>query len=250
MGLEVLINCIAENSVYINNHLKAGSSPASMGLQRSARLPVLSALLKELNRPIVLVTDRMDHALSLIEEMGILAPNSNLKLFPEPEPLFYEDAPWSDTTRLDRLLAITDLAAYHQRGTEVVKPPTLIIAPARAIMVRTVPKDEFIDKSHILKANQEIYFDEFITNCIYLGYENVTTVVTPNQIARRGGILDIWPPAEALPVRLEFFGNEIETVRRFDPNTQRSLKQNNKNNQDHVLVTPDARVYLFSEKYT
>ena len=60
MGLEVLINCIAENSLHIHNQLKAGISPAPMGLQRSARLPVLAALLKEFNRPIVLVTDRMD----------------------------------------------------------------------------------------------------------------------------------------------------------------------------------------------
>jgi len=247
MGLEFLINCITENSKIISSKLKEGSSPAPLELQRSARLPVLAALLKEFDRPVVLLTDRMDHALTLVEEMGLLAPNLNLKLFPEPEPLFFEDAPWSDTTRLDRLLAITELASYHQDGLEVVKKPPLIIAPARAIMVRTVPKDEFIKNSRFLEAKHEIIFDEFITGCIYLGYENVTTVVAPNQIARRGGILDIWPPAETLPVRLEFFGNEIETLRRFDPGTQRSLQQNNKKNQDHVQVTP-AREYICSSK--
>ena len=137
--------------------------------------------------------------------------------------------------------------SYHQGALETEKTPPLIIAPARAIMVRTIPKDTFLSLSRLIEANQEIFFDEFITECIYLGYENVTTVVTPNQIARRGGILDIWPPAETLPVRIEFFGNEIETLRRFDPNTQRSFKQNNKNYQDRILITP-AREYICSAK--
>ena len=64
-------------------------------------------------------------------------------------------------------------------------------------------------------------------------------MIAPGQFARRGGILDIWPPAENEPVRLEFFGDEIETLRRFDPATQRTVRQNG---LEKVMLTP-AREY-------
>ena len=71
-----------------------------------------------------------------------------------------------------------------------------------------------------------------------LGYEPVSTVVAPGQFARRGGILDIWTSADAQPVRLEFFGDEIDTLRRFDPATQRTIQS-----LQRLPVTP-AREYL------
>jgi len=56
-----------------------------------------------------------------------------------------------------------------------------------------------------------------------LGYQYSNIVVQPGQFSRRGGILDIWSPAEELPVRIEFFGNEIDTLKHFDPSTQRTV---------------------------
>jgi transcription-repair coupling factor (superfamily II helicase) len=55
------------------------------------------------------------------------------------------------------------------------------------------------------------------------GYARVNVVFEEGQLANRGGILDLWSPAQALPVRLEFFGDEIDTIRTFDPASQRTL---------------------------
>ena len=84
-----------------------------IGLRRSARLPVLAAIYNELQIPILLLTDRTDRALTLFDELGLLAPGADRLYFPEPGPLFYENSPWGERTRRDRLLALTKLASYH-----------------------------------------------------------------------------------------------------------------------------------------
>ena len=106
----------------------------SLGLQRSARLPILASLYNELQRPFLLLTDRADHALTLLDELSLWLPSASLLLFPEPTPLFYENAPWGETTRRDRLKALTTLAAYNIPGGQTYLDPSttnpIIIAPA------------------------------------------------------------------------------------------------------------------------
>ena len=66
-----------------------------------------------------------------------------------------------------------------------------------------------------------------------IGYQRTNTVLEPGQFSRRGGILDVWTPSEKLPVRLDFFGDEIETIRKFDPASQRTIE-----NLNSILITP------------
>ena len=73
-----------------------------LGLPRAARLPVLAALHQDLDRPILLVTDRADHALSLFDELGFWVKSPRYH-FAEPNPLFYEQAAWGAATRRERL---------------------------------------------------------------------------------------------------------------------------------------------------
>jgi transcription-repair coupling factor (superfamily II helicase) len=213
-----------------------------IGLRRSARLPVLAALHTELQVPILLITDRTDHALSLHDELGILAPNVERLYFPEPGPLFYEDTPWGERTRRDRLLVLTQLAAHHLPGQHFRDSAPVIIAPAHAIITRTLTRREFLKSVRILKAHQEYPLERLIRLLISRGYEPVNTVIAPGQFARRGGIIDLWPPSEFNPVRLDFFGDEIDSLRYFDPPTQRST-----NKIEQLLVSP-AREFILPEE--
>ena len=163
-------------------------------------------------------------------------------IFPEPAPLFYENASWGETTRRERLNVLTTLAAYLIPGASAPQTPPLIIAPARALMTRTMPRREFLKATRNLRVRQQTSMDELARQLVGLGYEPTTIVIAPGQFARRGGILDLWPPAESLPVRLEFFGDEIDTLRRFEPGTQRSSRADG-NGDGRVLVTP-AREFL------
>src|SRR5258706_859014 len=92
--------------------INAAKSLSGLGLPRATRLPILAALQTDLNRPILLITDRADHALSLFDELGFWLKSPRY-LFAEPNPLFYEDAAWGVTTRRSRLQTLTALAAHH-----------------------------------------------------------------------------------------------------------------------------------------
>ena len=224
--------------------LQSGESTPNLGLMRAARLPVLSALHTRLKLPFLFITDRTDRALSLLDELGLWAPDSTRLFFPEPTPLFYEDSPWDEVTRRNRLLVLTTLAAYHipmARGSQFDPKPEnapIIVATTRAVMTRTLPRRDFIKATSTLQRGQQVQLDELARNWVSLGYEPVTIVIAPGQFARRGGILDVWPTADPRPVRLEFFGDEIDTLRAFDPATQRTIQES-----ERLLVTP-AREYI------
>lgn len=216
----------------------AGAQPISLGLRRAARLPTLAAIHTKIQHPILLITDRADHALTLYEELGLWMPEAPRFLFPEPNPLFYEKSPWGENTRRDRLAVLTVLASYHIPGAPTPPSPPLIITSGRALITRSLPRREFLSATRTLRRGQAVQMDELIRNLHHLGYQLVNTVVSPGQYARRGGILDIWTPADLQPTRLELFGDEIDTLRYFDPATQRTV-----NPRDRLLVTP-AREFL------
>jgi transcription-repair coupling factor (superfamily II helicase) len=230
------------NASGVSSITGAAIQDAAIGLRRSARLPFLAALYHSLRQPILLLTDRHDRALLLADELSFWLPESPRIFFPEPNPLFYEDASWGVSTRRDRLAVFSALAAYHIPGASLPEqPPPVIVAAVRAVMTRTMPRRDFLRSTRTLKLNQTVEPDELFRSWVSLGYEPGNIVIAPGQVARRGGIIDIWVPAETQPVRLEFFGDEIDTLRRFDPASQRTVQP-----VDHLQVTP-AREYIPSD---
>jgi transcription-repair coupling factor (superfamily II helicase) len=105
-------------------------------------------------------------------------------------------------------------------------------------MTRTLPRRDFLKACKKLSAGQTIQPDGLIREWARIGYQRVNTVLEPGQFSHRGGLLDVWPSIEANPVRLDFFGDEIETIRQFDPATQRTVEK-----LEYILVTP-AREFL------
>lgn len=206
---------------------------------RAARLPLAAAVHQDLLQPLVLVTDRPQHALTLLDELSFWAKDAPRFYFSEPTPLFYEQAAWGDNTRRDRLQALTALAVYHLPGAPKPDRPPIVITTVRALMTRTLPRRDFIKSSRTIKVNQSLPPDELARTWVDIGYEAADIVLEPGQFSRRGGILDIWPPAEPLPVRIEFFGDEIDLLRRFDPASQRTVTQLNQ-----LLVTPARELLL------
>jgi transcription-repair coupling factor (superfamily II helicase) len=238
MLLDTLVHTISDNAGDLFAWIQAGETIPNLSLRRSARLPVLVAIYRQLQRPILLLADRVDRALTLADELALWAPQAPRRFFPEPNPLFYEQAPWGASTRRDRLSVLTNLAAFHIPGSTIPEAPAIIIVPARALMARTMPRRDFLKATRYIKTGQVIPPETLARNLVMLGFEPVNTVIATGQFARRGGIFDLWPHAEPQPLRLEFFGDEIDTLRRFDPATQRTV-----GNQDRLLVSP-AREYL------
>lgn len=223
------------------NSSRSAESPTKMALMRAARLPVLSALHAAAQQPILLITQKTDRALSLSEELKIWVPDAVKLLFPEPTSLFYENLDWGENTRRERILTLTTLAAAQIPGSHKPQTPPIVVAPTRAVMSKTLPKRDFVKVTRSLKLGQRLDMSQTVENWVRMGYEPSSTVSVPGQFARRGGILDIWPPSEQLPVRIELFGDELESFRQFTPGTQRT-----KDKIDRILIAP-AREFLLPE---
>ncbi len=170
-----------------------GKQISGLGLSRAARLPVLAALHQDLNRPILLITDRADHALSLFDELGFWVKSPRYH-FSEPNPLFYEQAAWGVTTRRERLQTLTALAAYHLPFAQKPEEPPIFVTSARSLMTRTLPRRDFLKACKKLALGQTTQPDSILRHLVEIGYQRTNTVLEPGQFSRRGGILDVWTP--------------------------------------------------------
>mgnify|MGYP005836783871 CR=1 FL=1 len=102
--------------------------------------------------------------------------------------------------------------------------PTVVVASVRALITLTVPSAELVAARREVVVGEVIDRDDLARALYNLGYESVDLVDGVGQFSVRGGIIDVSPPTSPRPVRIELFGDEIESLRRFDPATQRSLE--------------------------
>lgn len=121
-----------------------------------------------------------------------------------------------------RRLAKTD--AGNKRAGEVKSPCYSVITTIDTFLQKVVSKTFLLERSLSLRIGETRSREDLIERLYERGYEVESVVSGPGEIAVRGGIIDLFPPAMARPVRIEFFGDEIESIRNFDPETQRSLK--------------------------
>jgi len=141
--------------------------------------------------------------------------------FPEPDQLPYDPAsphPAITAQRLETLGRLCERGAARAGGT-------IVIATVRGLLQR-VPSPERLARAIVrLSVGAEHDPQALIERLALLGYERLPEVEAVGQFARRGGILDVWPASSADPLRLEFDGDTLRSLRRFDPGTQRSLEQ-------------------------
>ncbi len=221
----------------LTSGLETVDTAQGLGLPRAARLPVVAQLQADLQRPILLISNRADRALALFEELQFWLGETPAYYFPEPNPLFYEKAGWGKGTRRDRLQVLTMLARTLIPGAPSPGTPPVLVAPVRALMTRTIPRRDFLKNTRTLRLNQQVTLEELTRSWVDSGYEYANIVVEAGQFSRRGGILDIWPPGEMQPVRIEFFGDEIDTMRAFDPASQRTVES-----LDVLTITPAREI--------
>src|SRR5271163_3875848 len=114
----------------------------------------------------------------------------------------------------------------EQRATVLWKiasgEASIVIAPVEAAALRMFPASYYLDLARVLRRGEEIDVDELLGHLSSVGYTAMDIVEMPGQFTRRGGILDIYSPEMDRPVRIDLFGDEIESMRKFDPDSQRS----------------------------
>jgi transcription-repair coupling factor (superfamily II helicase) len=110
---------------------------------------------------------------------------------------------------------------------------SIVIAPVEALALRLFPRSYYTGLALKLETGEEVDIEMLIEHLASVGYSQVDLVEMPGQFARRGGILDVYSPEADRPIRVDFFGDEIEAMRKFDPETQRSS-----NTLDEALLLP------------
>jgi transcription-repair coupling factor (superfamily II helicase) len=106
-----------------------------------------------------------------------------------------------------------------------VQGNALLVASVAALRQPTLPYEAFQEACHTLRVGQRVQTEALLARWVALGYTVEAAVEVPGTVSRRGGILDIYPPHQDLPARIELAGNTIESIRFFDPATQRSQAQ-------------------------
>jgi transcription-repair coupling factor (superfamily II helicase) len=215
-GLLALTNQIPAYR-HLLNVLRGGNGdrPAPLELLNAARPYLLAALHTDLNRPVIAVVARNDQARQVFQQLRDWSPTpERVLLFPEPDALPYERIPWSRDTLHRRIMALTALSA---------SAPPLIVASARALMQPSLPPRELRLRMRTYRLGQRISLEKTLDRWIGSGYEPASVIQEPGTFSRRGGIVDVFSPQMRYPVRIELFGDEIDSLRTFDPATQRSL---------------------------
>jgi transcription-repair coupling factor (superfamily II helicase) len=196
---------------------RPGDDPTRLSVADPAKPYAVAALHAVLGRTVVLLTARPGNARQVWEDLLAWAPDpSDVLHFPAPDALPNERLPEDPSLVARRVDVLARLA-------EPGRPP-LVVAPLRAVMDLLDPPARFRAASRLLKVGDRVSMSALLASWIDAGYESGPLVDGPGQVSRRGGILDVYPPSGP-PTRIELFGDEIESIRVFDVETQRSAQR-------------------------
>ena len=189
----------------------------ALNIPSAARPAIVAALKADLERPLLVLAAQDNRARILQQESLAWNPTGQLQNFSEPNCVYYQRSPRGPRAIQQRLATMTQF--YLQTNNEFAGG----VSSARALMTPTLPVDLFKMYSQSISLGENIRLNKLLKVLVDSGYIHSTMVTSPGEHSRRGGILDIWPPADLLPTRIEFFGESIESMRSFDPSTQRSV---------------------------
>lgn len=216
----------------VRRHLSVGSGRRRVsGLTATARALYLPYFIRAAQAPaLVVVADNKAaealHAtvLAACELTGALDSAEVLRL-PAHDVLPFENLSPHSEIQETRAAALWKICSGHA--------PRLVIVPLESACMRLFGRDYYAALALHLRVGEEHIPEMLLEHLLSVGYTRVDVVEMPGQVTIRGGIVDVYPPEQERPVRVDFFGDEIESIRRFDPETQRSSAS-----LDQVLLLP------------
>jgi transcription-repair coupling factor (superfamily II helicase) len=202
-------------------------------------------------RRILVVSARPERAREVAAALDLYTPDpERVLLFPPPDVVPYERIapdPQITAARLEVLAALAppdDGAANNPPsfpfGGLRLRNPQLVVASAAALMTPTFAPTDFRWATRRLSKGETVDVNDLLAHWLDLGYQPTSVVEDPGYFSRRGGIIDVWPPTSVRPVRIELWGDEIESLRLFHPDTQRS-----ENPVDSIVIPPSCELPLW-----
>ncbi len=227
-----LFNILNNLPEYIRlfNALKGGFGPVSVfGLGEAQRIHIACAVYGSLNRTMLFVAPSEQSALRIYESAACYFPEA--LLFPAREiPLNAHTYVQSQELTARRMNTVSRLVSGKT---------SFVITSVEALMQRMAPPELIADSTCTVRIGMTIAPSSLLKRFIDAGYERVDTCEGRGQVCLRGGCIDIFPIASNNPVRIEFFDDEIDTMRKFDPVSQRSTE-----NISDITITPATELPL------
>ncbi len=192
--------------------------PRPVGSADALLLAQLGLREKAGGKLMAIVTADATDAQRLIDEMAFFAPGLRTALFPDWETLPYDTfSPHQDliSERLATLWRISQRS--KDTGADVV------VIPATTALYRLAPPSFLAGYTFHFKVKQKLDEAKLKAQLTLAGYSHVTQVVSPGEYAVRGGLIDLFPMGSPVPYRVDLFDDEIDSIRTFDPDSQRSL---------------------------
>lgn len=196
----------------------AGKRPrmAVRGLTGSARSYLISWLQRQVGKSVLYVVPHGEHFESARDDIEYFRGRGATLAFPEPDTLPYDPSSPHPSITAERLETLGRLAAGESG---------VVVATVRGVLQR-VPRPAKLARSILpLRTGEEVDPGALLERLVFMGYERFPEVEAVGHFARRGGILDIYPVGQSDPLRVEFDGDTIASLRRFDAGTQRSLEK-------------------------
>ena len=219
-----LLESLSRESAFqevVSRLTRAPSSRLSLsGLTTTAKALYLVLLWQLTERNLVVIVDGNKQAETLGELVGTFFDLLVTSDFPRPQTIPALDVlPWQ---RLSPHSEISEQRAVGLWRLASAKA-TITITPAASALLRTESADFYRQLALTIRAGEEVPLEDLLAHLESIGYEKRDPVEMVGEYALRGGILDIFPAEASKPIRIELFGDLIESIRRFDVETQRSV---------------------------
>jgi len=218
-GLHKLISELREHGRLLDN-IKTQQGISRVTVLNAAKPYLIAALWNELRVPVIVITAQPDNASRLKDQLTAwYGSDDNIELFPEPDTLPYQRVTSDNFNEMERIRLLSTLSEY-----ESSRIPSLYVISAHALMQKVPALADFSSSFHTIKLGMQAEPFELLKKWQALGYRSESIVELPGTMSHRGGIVDIYPLTSDRPVRMEFMGNIIDSLRFFDVATQRSLE--------------------------
>jgi len=165
-------------------------------------------------RPYLVVSASVEQAYEIQAQLSFFTSGISVRQFPAHETLPYDIFSPSGDIISQRLKTLFELPSITNG---------VIVVPIQTLLQRIPPRDYILPRMFLLSEGEELAFESLLEQLVQTGYRKVETVYEHGEFAVRGSLLDFFPMGTTHPIRIDFFDDVVESVRSFDPDTQRSV---------------------------
>ena len=237
MALSSLLKLVDSSPSFkkIKNQIQKGSKRVYLsGLAGSGKAFLLAYLYSSLRSPLLVITSSLEEATKTYDDLCTFLGKDSVSFFPEWEVLPYEFlTPHSEIIGA-RLLTLYDL---------IFKKDVVVVATVRSILEKTTPPEVFKNNCINLKLGEDYDLDSLVQKLVDLGFDRLPQVEEVGSFSLRGGILDVFPYSVENPIRMEFFGETLNSLREFSVVSQRTIKK-----IEHSVILPKREFLITDEQ--